>query len=339
MDAIRSAFAAVGWLIAGTTLAQVSGLDGAYGDASGEAPAASHPLSREAPRVLLAEMSGQEEQPRRSAVPRTVLDYSQASYFSAYRETPIGGLVAAAGVQAVPVMASAAFIERQTGIDTRAMLSAERWLGADHGIARTFVVGHAWRDLTLEGAAFTSRDDSRLPGERETRKLDSRSARLSFSPATNWVMRLSRGSVTGLDSLVAGEEVRRTAISATYQRSYADGDWQTTFAWGRNSRKFRESTVGYLVESAFRFNGVHSLFGRVEQVGSDELARENESMQRQLFMMNKLTLGYSQDLHLTPALRMDTGVYVSRHFVPSSMALSYGSGPVAYMMFMRLKMQ
>ncbi|OWW22299.1 hypothetical protein [Noviherbaspirillum denitrificans] len=318
MDAMKSTIAAVVWLVAGTAVAQTS---------SGEEAAAG------ADPVLALNIDATADQPDSS---RRIETYS----LPAYRLPSAGKIHAAAGL--VPLQtsaASASFIQGQTGIDTHAMLSADRWLAREPGLARTFAVGHAWRDLTLEGTIFSSQDDGRDYLQRETRKIDSRSARLSFSPVENWIVRVSRGSVSGLDHLVAGEEVRRTAISATYRRAFAEGDWEATVAWGRNSRKFRESTMGYLVESAFRFDGVHSVFGRVEQVGSDDIGRENESLQRQLFMMNKLTVGYSRDVRLAPALGMDAGVFATRYFVPSGMAPSYGSGPTAYMMFIRLKMQ
>jgi hypothetical protein len=250
-----------------------------------------------------------------------------------------GGGSATIGAQSFssPV-SSASFIQQQTGIDARPLISPERWLAESHGVAQTFAVQPA-RRLTFESSAYSSKSGSAVPGRPDALRIDSRSARLSFSPAADWVVRLSRGSVSGVDHLVAGDEIRRTAISAAYRRSFAEGDWETTLAWGRNSRKFREPTVGYLVESAFRFDGVHTMFGRVEQVGSDEIFRINESMQRQLFKMNKFTLGYSQDLRVSSALSLDAGVFISRHFVPSNMAASYGSGPTAYMMFVRVKLQ
>ena len=331
MNAIKSSIAAVVWLMAKAACAQAAALEWSGGDSDAGASTPS------ADSGSISTLAFTEDENNRQAPRRDTL---YADYLSVYRLTQIGGVFAATGFQSLSTSAAAAsFIQQQTGIDTRAMLSPDHWLNSGNGIAHSVAVGHAWRDLTLEGTAFSSRDDQQMHGRREIRRLDSRSARLSFSPAANWVVRLSRGTVSGLDHLVAGEEVRRTAVSATYRRGFADGDWEATLAWGRNARKFREATVGYLVESAYRFSGVHSVFGRLEQVGSDEIVRENESLQRQLFMMNKLTIGYSQDMRLTSSLRMDAGAYVSRHFVPSTMAPSYGSGPTAYMMFVRLKLQ
>jgi hypothetical protein len=83
----------------------------------------------------------------------------------------------------------------------------------------------------------------------------------------------------------------------------------------------------------------HGFFGRVEQVGSDDILRENDSVNRQMFKMNKLTIGYVYDLRATRYLGMDVGALVSRHYVPSTMTATYGNNPVSYMMFVRLKVK
>lgn len=342
MDAMKSTIAAAVWLATSVTFAQAHEPDGrdAGADSSGSAL---HSDSVDALAALVAPVDSRENHvPPVSLAeirhPRMGDQYSR--YLKSYRLTSIGGITTSVGLHPLPTQVlSSEFIQERTGINTHASLSAERWLAQRGGFAQTFAVGHDWRDLTLEGATFSSPEERRQDGSREFRKIDSRSARLSFSPVDNWVVRLSRGTVSGLDHLVVGEQVRRTALSATYRRAFADADWEATLAWGRNSRKFRESTMGYLAESAFRFNGIHSLFGRFEQVGSDELVRENESLQRQLFMMNKLTLGYAQDLRLTSSMRVDVGAYVTRYFVPSGMAPSYGAGPTTYMMFARVQLR
>lgn len=342
MDTLRAAIVSIGWLVTGIAFAGVTEIanhdDAEAGMADARQPAGGNDLS------MLALFSGSDDvnaacaaEPRESASSSKTCRLADPS--TVYRITLFGEASAMVGIKVIPShFASATFIQHQAGIDTRGLISAERWLAENHGVAQTFAVG-PWQDLTFEGSAFSSQGGSAGLGRREGLRIDSRSARLSFSPSPSWLVRLSRGTVSGLDRLVAGDEVRRTAVSATYRQSFADGDWEATIAWGRNSRKFREATVGYLVESAYRFAGVHTLFGRLEQVGSDDIPRENEALQRQLFKMSKLTFGYSQDLRVTNSLRLDAGAFITRHFVPSGMAPSYGSGPTAYMMFVRVKLR
>lgn len=327
MDTLRLAIALMGWLVAGLAFAGTPDAD----------------LSDLVPSEGQGELSGTCVAERRQAASadsaaRSNGCGSTASY-APLKLGLFGALPATIGVRSFSsAVSSASFIQQQTGIDARPLISPERWLAQNHGLAQTFAVEPA-RRMIFESSAYSSQSGSAVPGRPGSLRIDSRSARLSFSPAADWVVRLSRGTVSGVDHLVAGDEVRRTAVSAAYKRSFEEGDWETTLAWGRNSRKFREPTVGYLVESAFRFDGVHTVFGRIEQVGSDELSRVNESMQRQLFKMNKFTLGYSQNLRVSSSLSLDAGAFIARHFVPSNMEPSYGSGPTAYMMFIRVKLQ
>lgn len=231
-------------------------------------------------------------------------------------------------------------MRRYAGLDNPDATIVSHWLDSTYGFSKVLTLGYMWRDLRLEGSAFTGETPHgrRRPGNEDTR-LDSRSARLHFKPAPDWSIQFSRGTLSGLDQVVAGGDVRRSTISATYQRTLADGVWQTTLAWGRNSRKSRETTVGYLAESTLRFHGSHIVFGRIERAGSDELLRENESMQRQPFKLNKVTVGYFQEVHSGPSLQADVGLLLSRHLVPSHMAPSYGDDPTRLMLFVRLKLQ
>jgi hypothetical protein len=207
------------------------------------------------------------------------------------------------------------------------------------GGSQVFTLGYRWRSIKLEGSAFSAplQDETRM--KTESLKMASRSGRLSVSPAPNLSFQLSRGTISSLDQLEPNGEVRRTTISATYKRAFKEVDWQTTLAWGRNARKDRESNYGYLLESSLRLANAHALFGRVEQVGSDDMIRENDSFSRQMFKVNKLTVGYVYDLRPSRHMGMDVGALMSRHYVPGNMTAIYGDNPVSYMMFVRFRLK
>src|SRR5947208_9999300 len=60
-----------------------------------------------------------------------------------------------------------------------------------------------------------------------------------------------------------------------FRSPLADGNWQTTFAWGRNMRSPGSTTDAWLVESAAS-RGRHTLFGRAER-RSEEHTSELQS--------------------------------------------------------------
>lgn len=231
------------------------------------------------------------------------------------------------------------YLRRFTDTDNPQAPLLNDWVDYQGAISQVFTLGYRWRNIQLEGSAFSGRPQDEKRVTTESLKLASRSGRLSISPSPNLSFQFSRGTISNLDQLEPNGEVRRTTLSATYKRSFKEGDWQTTLAWGRNARKYRESTYGYLLESTVRVKNAHAFFGRVEQVGSDDILRENDSVSRQMFKMNKLTIGYVYDLRATRHLGMDVGALVSRHYVPSTMAATYGNDPVSYMMFVRLKVK
>jgi hypothetical protein len=275
---------------------------------------------------------------RRNNFRDAAVDLSASYSMSLNRDSAVFGYIGLPGEPALGPPSS--YVKQYAGLDASQPQLAGNWLDAPDGVSQVFTLGYVWRRFKLEGSAFAGPEPDRYrPGGGDSLKLDSRSGRLSFNPAANWALQFSRGTLSGLDQLDPAGEVRRTTVSATYNRVLPDANWQTTFAWGRNARKYRESTTGYLLESTLKVASTHAFFGRVEQVGSDDLMRQNESLSRQLAKVNKLTVGYFYDVRSAGPVRFDVGGLISRHYLPSTMTPSYGSDPTSYMMFVRLKLR
>lgn len=261
------------------------------------------------------------------------------AFFATYgTASGMHSIIGAAGFGPGPALGPPA-THRYHGLDNPDRPNSPHWLHANQGSSRVLTLGYAWKDLHLEGSAFSGGEqDYRMPPS-DGLKLDSRSARLTVKPSSNWAMQFSKGSLGAVDQVVSGSDVRRTTLSSTYRQSLSFGEWESTIAWGRNARRSRETTVGYLAESSLRINHAHTLFGRVERVGSDELLRRNEMVQRSPFKLSKVTVGYFQEVKASPTLSVDMGVLVSRYLVPSHMIPAYGEDPTACMVFIRLKLR
>lgn len=212
------------------------------------------------------------------------------------------------------------------------------WLESSNAGSNVITLGYVWRNLKVEGSAFSRREAEQKRDRPQWYKRDSYSRRLSFNPTPNWALQVSRGHLSSLDQLEPDRYIRRTTISATYNRTFSDVNWQTTLAWGRSSREQQESTNGYLVESTLKLRNLHAFFGRLEQVGSDDLLREDQSVNRRIFKMNKVTVGYVYDVQPRGPVKYDVGALMSRHLVPSGMTPAYGEDPTSYMMFVRLRL-
>ena len=232
------------------------------------------------------------------------------------------------------------YMRRFSGIDTVDTMEASHWLDATRDNRRVLTLGYRWRNVKVEGSAFAAGlDDERKHNDNDLLSFNSTSGRLSFNPYQNWSFQLSHGHLAGLDQLQPAEDVRRTTMSATYNRAFRNGDWQTTLAWGRNVRKDQEPVMGYLLESTLRFDRTEAVFGRLERVGSDELARAGDVQPHNLVMLNRLTIGYFRHVERLHGPGFDVGAFASRHLVPSSLSAVYGDNPTSYMVFIRTRFE
>ena len=162
----------------------------------------------------------------------------------------------------------------------------------------------------------------------ESPKMDSWSLRASWQPAPDWSFQVSHGYLHSPEQLEPDANDRRTTASAMYNRPLADGNWQTTFAWGRNDRSPGTSTNSFLLESAVTA-GRHTVFGRVERQQNDEL------LGHEVFEVGKLSLGYIYDFLHRDNWRTGVGLLGSVALVPSELKSVYGDSPVSGMAFWR----
>lgn len=283
----------------------------------------------------MREGTGQELLPSIVGLRRRFLDFAATYRFPGAGQGAVFGYMGfAAGSD--PGRAAALYVNGAEGIGSRSMFVNPTEVMADTD-SSVFALGYSWRDMRVEGASVS--EQSQLDKESISQKKFklARFTRLSFSSSPQWAFQLGRGSVSGVDHVLPDRGVRRTTMSATYHRALEKAAWQIAFAWGKNSRRGHESTMGYLLESTLRFGAGHLAFGRLEQVGSDELFRVNESLPRQLFKLNKFTIGYFHRLGgKDDSGKPGIGIVASKYLVPASMAHLYGDDPISFLMFMRL---
>ena len=151
-------------------------------------------------------------------------------------------------------------------------------------------------------------------------------------------MQGSFGRITSPELLEPDLDVDRTTLSLAYNRPLARGNWQTTFAWGRNVPSHRESSSGYLVETAALWHDRNTLFARAETAEKDELFLESEPLAGQLFRVHKITIGYIRDLDLGAQFKFGVGVEGSKHFISQALDVVYGRDPSSYLVFVRAKL-
>ena len=248
-----------------------------------------------------------------------------------------------AGLPGEPALGPATFMHRFSGMDNPEAPLGHHWLDSTHVTFGVATLGWIHDSVKLEGSVFTGREPDEKRANIEDPKMDSWSLRASWQPTPDWSLQVSHGYLHSPEQLDPEVDTRRTTASAIYNHPLSDGDWQTTFAWGRNDHNPGGSSDSFLLESTAQRRR-HTLFGRFERQENDELEGHLIEGDSEAFLVGKLSLGYIYDFVQVESRRAGVGILGSVAQVPERLAHeehalpSYGEHPVSWMVFLRVRM-
>jgi hypothetical protein len=242
-----------------------------------------------------------------------------------------------AGYPGEPALGPPAFMHRFSGMDNPDAPLGHHWLDATHITFGVVTAGVVWNGVKLEGSLFNGREPEEHRWDFDPLRLDSTSLRATWNPTPNWSMQVSWGSLNAPEALEPDIDQQRITASVIYNVPLASGNWQTTFAWGRNDKQPGDATNALLLESALRWNR-HTVFGRVEHTEKDELFLEEEPLHHETFGVSKFSLGYVYDIPITQHVKLGVGAVGSAHAFPSELNAYYDSSPLSGTIFTRLKL-
>ncbi|MEI9928721.1 MAG: hypothetical protein WDN44_14895 [Sphingomonas sp.] len=127
--------------------------------------------------------------------------------------------------------------------------------------------GIATNGIQLEASAFRGREPDENRWDIETPRLDSWSVRATWSPTPNWTAQVSTGRLESPEAQQPDEDERRTTASV----HYAGGGFAAMAGFAAKHRVGGETLTAWIGEANWDLTRHHSLFGRVENVASDEL--------------------------------------------------------------------
>ena len=231
---------------------------------------------------------------------------------------------------------AAGFADPETPID-------HHWLDSTHlvfGVVTGGLVAGGWK---LEASSFRGREPDEHRYDIEEPGLDSWSVRLSWNPAPDWSLEVSRGHLHSVEQLEPEDDQDRTIASAVYNHAFRGGNFQTVFAWGRMDQYARTggpttTSDAYLLESVLT-RGRDTVFGRFETVGKDEFFRIGEPGDGTFHTVSKISIGYQRAFELPAHLATDVGGLFSKYVIPRGLDSTYGSDPVSFMLFTRLRLR
>jgi len=169
-----------------------------------------------------------------------------------------------------------------------------------------------------------------MPSRNPTRLYSIPGGRVSFNPTPNWALQASAGHLHSPEQLEPDADVDRMTASVSYNRPLADGNRQTTAAWGEN-RKHAQAQDGVLVESDWSTRSGHTIFGRAEWAAKDELFTV-DPLQHATFSVGKLSVGYIYDFAHPGHVGVGVG---SVYAILTDLEFSYGGSTFSFMLFVQ----
>jgi hypothetical protein len=239
-----------------------------------------------------------------------------------------------AGLPGEPAFGPPAFMHRASIADSPEAPISHHWLDSTHITFGVVTAGAVRGDWKLEASAFKGREPDARRYDLERPKLDSYSARLSFNPTPNWALQASWAHLKSPEQLEPEDDQTRWSASALYTRRFAGGAWSSTAAWGRRESGHHDLDA-WVLESALRWEAGWTVFGRAEQVATDELLASHGPV----FRVGKVSLGAVKDWPLTGHWSLGLGGLYALDFVPGALKPAYGSDPRGAMAFVRLKLR
>jgi len=242
------------------------------------------------------------------------------------------------GIAGEPALGPPAFMHRASGMEDPLAPLSHHWLDSTHVTYGVVTGGYVWDRAKIEASAFNGREPDQSRYRVELGRLDSRAVRLSGNPLPELSLQISTGRLASPEQLAPDVSVRRTTASLTYAREILGARAQTTLAWGRNAAQPGAASSAWLLESTAVVAQRHTIFGRAEVVGKDELFLPGRALYGQAFTVDALSLGYLYDFAGWGRLRLGAGAMVTGYRFASALDSTYGAAPVSYLLFVRARL-
>jgi hypothetical protein len=242
------------------------------------------------------------------------------------------------GYPGEPALGPATFMHRFSGEDIPEAPITHHWLDSTHVTFGVATLGYVWKQFKVDGSIFTGREPDEYRWNFDPPRFDSYSARLTYNPTKNWSMQVSYGNIHSPEQLTPNVNQQRVTASVSYQKQWEGIDWGTTFAFGENFNSPGNTLFAFLLESTVVFHNQHTFFARAENVQKDELFLPSDPRDGQIFDVTKFSAGYIYDFPRWHHLKIGIGGLGSAYILPESLHSTYGSEPLSFMLFVRVKL-
>ncbi len=232
-----------------------------------------------------------------------------------------------------PALAGSMYLMRPGGMENPEAPISHHWFDSSHITFGVLTAGLELGDrFKVDASAFKGREPDENRYSPDDLKLDSGSARLTYSPARSLSLSASYASLHSPEGQSPDEDEARTTAALSYGKKLRGDDWlAATALWGRNAHEGHTSDA-YLAEATL-FRKDWSLYARYENVAKDELAGVPDG----IYHVDKLTFGATKDFAHRGGFDFGVGAYAGLYNLPSSLDPFYGRFPVSLGVYLRLR--
>jgi hypothetical protein len=249
------------------------------------------------------------------------------------------GFTIAGGPIGEPAIGPVAFMHRASAAENPVAPLSHHTFDSTHiafGVITAAVDHGPW---TAEGSVFNGREPDQHRWDFDFGALDSFSGRLWFNPSPNWEFQVSSARLKHPEELEPGNIIRTTASAGWSKQS--GGDFSAvTVGFGVNATAevnrhalFAEGTI---------HKGSNSLFSRFELVDVETGLLLNDAVPtgpaaRLKNAVAAFTVGGVRDVLHSRGFEGGLGAGLTFYGVPDALKALYGSHPVSFQIFFRLR--
>lgn len=278
--------------------------------ATGETANGVRLVDRQHPHDLMMELSAR-------------LDYQTGAGTAFVYAAPVGE----------PALGPSAFMHRGSARYQPMSPITHHWFDSTHITYGVVTAGYAAPTLQLEASAFKGREPDERRWGLEAIRLDSWSARATWTPSPYLAVEVSHGFLKTPEAQHSGENEHRTVASVQYARA----GLTTTLAMSLKDRSPGATLSAFLAEATYELTPRHAVFARIENVRNDELFPDHDDpLHDRALRITKAELGYAYRLPIAGPLGVALGGTVAAYAKPRALDAAYGDFPVSGTLFAKL---
>jgi len=239
------------------------------------------------------------------------------------------------GPSAEPALGPVTYVHRASAAELPLAPLSHHLQDSTHTSFGVVTTGLTLERVKLEASVFNGREPNEERWSIQLAALDSWSMRASVAPSRDWTAQYSIGRLEHPEALEPTNQWRQTA-SAEYNRPLTRGNWATTFVWGRVHKiETGVNLNSYLLESTLNFLQRNYAFTRLELVDKDELFPQ--AALHPAYRVGGYTFGGVRDLIQDSAWQFGLGADVTVYSKPDVLDAAYGTFPVSFQVFLRMR--